>query len=190
MTDSHPLTTKEKQKPDTNVENPVEELKYADILYGEEEYDLSSIDSKEQIPLGIKYSKKEPIYRIKRRLSRLENVIEILPFWKNGFTVFTTTFSVAVIIILSVIVYKNFNLLPDKVPLFYNHDKETWTAVYDKSMFILIPLIVSSFNMMIIRLGMIIYNFDKKLVYFIFIGMNLMNVLLLIAFIQILYLVI
>lgn len=171
---------------------------YQEFLFGyqknnsgiiDKETENISIDSKDQLKLDIKKSRKEPYFRVKRYFKRIENIIEIMPFWKNLLTVFTIVFSFFVPTIMTLITLRNYDFIKDKMLLFYNHSTGQWDNNTDKIIFVSLPFVVLGFNIVLVRYSMMIYNFDKKLVYAISIATIIVNILVLISFTQIIYLV-
>lgn len=168
---------------------------YQEFLFGENKEnhtpeEIQEQISKEQISFDIKVPTKEPYYNFKRKLTRLESLLEIMPYWKNLVNVFTLIFGLFIPIFMSYLIFNNYDYLKEKMPLFYNNALKQWESDTDKGIFILMPLIVAGFNLLIVRLCMMMYNFDRKLVYVISSALIMVNVLVLISFIQILYLVI
>lgn len=155
-------------------------------------YSLPSYLQKEeetQISMEIKESPKENYYKIKRKVTKLERLVEVMPFWQNFLNMFTLVFAIFTITILSILLVGNFNELKNEIPLFYNQVTQTSDSV-DKSIFITIPIGVFFFNMIILRLSMMIYNFDKKLVVSVNLSLILFNLLIIIGVLQIMSLVI
>jgi hypothetical protein len=142
--------------------------------------------SKEQISLDIKSNKKEYYYKVKRRLTKFEKVLDIIPFWKSFLNIFTLVFSIFIPIVMGFMILSLD--IKESMPIFYNHVENFWD-VYDRSLYYLIPLIIIAFNLIIIRLCITIYKFDKKLVNVVSYGLILLNLLAIINFTQTLFLV-
>ncbi len=169
------------------------DLSYREYLYSEdepEEVTETQVVSGEQISLGIQDKTNKNVYKLKRRLQRMERLLEVNPFWNNGLTAFTTIFTISVSAIIGLLIIKYYGQLPFKIPFFYNHTENTWDANYDKSFLLIFPVLVTGFNIIITRLNMLIFSFDRKLVYFISLSLVMVNLLLIIAFVQLLYLTI
>lgn len=169
---------------------------YQEYLFGQDNksntYAHNDVDivSPQQMVFDIPYSKKEPYYNLKRRLIRLESMLEIIPFWKNLLNVFTLIFGVFIPTVMGYLIYTNYDNLKNKMPLFFNHTTKQWESETDKGIFILLPFIILGFNMLLVRLNIMMYNFDRKLVYAISFALIIVNILVIISFIQILYLVV
>lgn len=177
---------------DTNNNFLNRDLSYSEYLYSNDATDSNKqeVVAQEQISLGIEDKTNKNVYRIRRRLERMERLIEINPFWNNGLTVFTTVFILSISAIIGLLIVKYYGQLPFKIPFFYNHSDNTWDANYDKSFLLILPVIIMGFNLMITRLNMLIFRFDRKLVYFTSLSLIMVNLLLIISFIQLLYLTI
>jgi hypothetical protein len=142
-------------------------------------------EPEQQIMLDIKIPRKNYWYNIKNKLNKLELSLEVLPYWKSGITVMTMVFALFISAMCFWLTLKNFAALPQMVPIFYNSTQNNW-GLYDKSIFLFLPIIISAFNLILIRLNFTIYNFDRKFVYALCISQFLINVLVIIAFTQLL----
>jgi CRISPR/Cas system CSM-associated protein Csm2 small subunit len=141
----------------------------------------------DQIELALKHSKKEIYYSAKRKIRRFEKIVEIIPYWKNLLTVFTTVLGIGAPVFMWTMVYFNYDLIQDKMPVIFNHTNEIWNES-DKSIFLAVPGIILLFNILLIRLMLIIYNFDKKLVIAMSFALLLINILATINYVQLIFL--
>lgn len=142
-----------------------------------------------QLTLGIKESRKEILYRIKRRITRIEMSFEVMPFWKSALTVFSVVLGVVTILISFYFVGRYFKDLPQDIPFVYNEAQKAWPLI-NNSVFLSIPFIAIIFNLLQISFELMIYNYDKKLVYVISSIMMMFNALFIISIIQLLSFVI
>src|SRR3990167_7054278 len=58
-----------------------------------------------QIKLGIKESKLEPVFKVKRSISKMELTADAIPFWKSTISVIVLSFSIITLVILSFLIY-------------------------------------------------------------------------------------
>lgn len=151
----------------------------------EVEGDGFSIDPREQFKFELKASKKESFFRFKRFVSRLETYMEISPYWKSMFNIFTIVFAFSTVVFNVILLINNFGRLRTEVPFFYNTQLSKWVNE-DKSFFFLFIIMSIIANLMVTRFSMTIYNFDKKLVYVMSASLILANILLTISFMQLL----
>jgi|GEM_PF-393666 len=151
-------------------------------------FQKSDVTDYDQIQFDISTSQVNIFNKIKYKLKHFELIIEIMPYWKNGLTVFSTVFAIFTTASLLMIVLYDFNSLQKNIPLFYNHSENTWNFS-DKSILLFLPIIVGALNFIIHRLSLMIFKFDKNLVYIISLAMVLVNGILIIALLQILSLI-
>ncbi|MBN1915939.1 hypothetical protein JW796_03030 [Candidatus Dojkabacteria bacterium] len=118
--------------------------------------------SEAQIQLDIKDSKLEPIYKIKRVVTRLEKKAEVMPFWRSGITIIALVVSTFSIVIITFVIYYFFPRLPISLPLFYNQTTDHWN-LYDKSLYLGFPLVYTGLLIMTWRIIYMVFPFDRRL---------------------------
>lgn len=138
-----------------------------------------------QIQMDIKADNKEYYYSFKRRVQNLEVILEVLPYWRSGLNMFTLVFSFFTTILSGILILANFQKLKTQLPLIYSQSFQTLEPI-DKSLLFIIPVLMGFFNFMVIRLSMMIYNFDKKLVITLNLALILFNLLAIIGLVQVL----
>jgi hypothetical protein len=142
----------------------------------------------EQISMGIKPDKAGLLYSINRQIHTLEVKLEVMPFWKNFSFVFYALSSILIPAGIIIVMVYNFNDIPLEVPIFYDPLISSWTLL-DKGIAIIIPIVYAILNLFLLNLTHSIFQFDRRLAQIIGISMNIANILFLIAFSQILSIV-
>ncbi len=142
-----------------------------------------------QIPMPIK-EKRELVYGLKRNINKRILYAGVLPQWRNFLFVFSFVCGLFLFIALSFFIYQNFNKLPDDLPLIFQQKDKTWETI-PKNFSIILPVLILTFNLLMVYFKGKIYSFDKRLVlilnvaelityFFIFIGISQLSSLLLI----------
>lgn len=142
----------------------------------------------EQIGLGIQTSRNPIQTGVNKKLHELETKLEVMPFWKNFSFVFYALSSIIFPAgILAVIIFK-FSDIPLQIPLFYDPVISSWVLI-DKSIAIMAPIFFCIANLFLLNLNYSIFQFDRRLSQVIIFTMDIGNILFLIAFSQILSIV-
>ncbi|KKQ35986.1 MAG: hypothetical protein US52_C0012G0011 [candidate division WS6 bacterium GW2011_GWA2_37_6] len=142
----------------------------------------------EQFGLGIQTKEKRPLSGFNRKLHNLEMKLEVMPFWKNFSFVFYALSSLIIPGgIIALMLYK-FNQIPVEIPLFYNPQISSWVLI-DKSIAIILPIIYAIANLVLLNLNYSIFQYDRRLSQVLAFTMNISNILFLIAFAEILSIV-
>lgn len=137
-----------------------------------------------QFQLGIKPRKFQPFRAIKRKVRSLETKLEIMPFWRNFSFVFMLLSSICFPAIMVIIMVYYFNDLPSKIPVFYDTQSDARIGV-DKGLAVLLPIFVGISNLILLNMLHSIFHFDRRLAQVISFSINIGNILLIIAFVQI-----
>ncbi len=124
--------------------------------------ELSSSISDSQIKLNIKESSLEPMYKVKRSISKIEVAAEAIPFWKNTLSVITLTFSILTLIVFGFLIYFYFPKLPSEMPLFYDHSNGRW-ILYPKSFYLFMPFVFGGIIAVLWRVNYAVFFFDRRL---------------------------
>lgn len=144
--------------------------------------------SPQQIDLGLKRSRLEWFYNLKQKVSRRSAVIEALPYWRNVNTVLALLCSIAFIVIIIYVEGRNYQQLPDRIPFFYQQASNSW-ALTDKEVILPVPIFLAVNLGVLIRLSSVIYKFDRRLALMLNTGIIIFNLLGLVAFIQMMSLI-
>lgn len=142
----------------------------------------------DQFGLEIKMKKFQPINEINRRLNSIERKLEIMPFWKNFIFVFMIFSSLAIPAGIEFVLIRWYNELPSEFPLFFDPNEGSWQFL-QKGWVIFIPLIYAGLNLILTNLTHSIFQFDRRLAQIIAISIGLFNILFLIAFSQLISIV-
>jgi len=135
--------------------------------------------------LGVNAPRKTFLYRINRFMTDLERRLEIMPFWKNlsyVFLLLSTIFFPAIILILMI---TRFESIPIDMPVFYNPQTNSWTLI-NKAIVIMLPIGYAIINLILLNLIYSVFQFDRRLAQILGLTINLANMLFIIAFAQIL----
>ncbi len=138
-----------------------------------------------QMDLGVNAPRKTFLYRINRFMTDLERRLEIMPFWKNlsyVFLLLSTIFFPAIILILMI---TRFESIPIDMPVFYNPQTNSWTLI-NKAIVIMLPIGYAIINLILLNLIYSVFQFDRRLAQILGLTINLANMLFIIAFAQIL----
>lgn len=142
----------------------------------------------EQISFGIKSERKGLMFGVNKKIHDLELKLEVMPFWKNFSFVFYALSSIIIPAGIVLVMILNFSKIPLELPVFYDPLISSWTLM-DKSIAIFVPIVYSIANLFLLNITHSIFQFDRRLAQIIGISMNIANILFLIAFSQILSLV-
>ncbi len=142
-----------------------------------------------QLGLQIDDGKIHKVSKIRENVRKWENIIEVIPFWRMAINPINITISIITVIATVFIVFSQANLLPDEIAIFYSHIDNTRVNI-DKSFFLLLPVIIAIFEVVLIRLKRIIFNFDRRLSGVMAVSQSFFNITLIIALIEIITLVI
>lgn len=140
-----------------------------------------AVVSDAQYELDIKSSKSEWYYNIKRRVSRYEATMEAIPYWRSYVTVTAIVATLAFIGFVSFVLYNNYATLPNSFPLIYSQATQTWNLV-SKEYLMIIPIALAAFLLIMVRINIQTYRFDRRLAIMINFIVILVNILGIIAF--------
>lgn len=139
----------------------------------------------EQIGLQIQTERGGLGGKLDQKLHRLETQLEVMPFWKNFSSVFFAISSIIIPAGILGVMLTNFSKIPMQIPLFYNPKISSWMLV-DKNLAVFIPIIYGISNLVLININYSIFQFDRRLSQVIIFTMNIANILFMVAFSQIL----
>lgn len=133
-----------------------------------------------QLGMGLKYSKFEFLFKLKRLARQVERNYTVLPFWQNGYiwAAISSIFGVTAIIL--VLIISRFSELPPEVPLLYDIQEENWES-YPRIFMLLIPaalLVLGMINIQILRKT---YYMNKRLTLMICLIITISSLLTLVA---------
>lgn len=139
----------------------------------------------QQLDMGLKTPKFQPLRSINRRLRQVETRLEVMPFWKSFSFVFMFFSSIVVPAIVLLVMITNFDTLPQQIGMFYDPTEKSSASV-DTSIIIIFPIIYSISDLFLLNLIYNVFNYDRRLAQIISVTINIANILFLIAFMQIL----
>lgn len=159
-------------------------------------YDLTSratdlattAEAAEQMHFGLEATKVSRIQLFQKNIRRWEYIIQVLPFWKSEVITFNITFSILTILGLAVLILVTFADLPTDIPLVYEQLNGSWVLI-NKSVLVLLLVGMSGFELVLLRLKRIIFNFDRRLSSVMATTQIFINALAIIALVQIISLV-
>lgn len=154
----------------------------------EETQNLPAVVSEEQFTLDIKRSNLEPVYNVKRRIARLETVVETLPYWRSFVTVAAFLTSIAFIAIISYLIFNSYNKLPPEFPLIHSQATGSWNLI-DKEILPFTPIALGSLLAILLKLNSETFKFDRRLANMVNLGVIIFNILGTIAFVELFSLV-
>jgi hypothetical protein len=160
----------------------------ADFEQHEFPIELSDTVSESQIKLNIRESSMEPMYKVKRSISKIEIAAEAIPFWKSTVSVITLTFSILTLVVFGFLIYFYYPRFPAEMPIFYDHSNGRW-QLFPKSIFLFLPPIFAAIATILWKVNYSVFFFDKRLALVVTWIILLLALLNLIAIAQILSLV-
>lgn len=146
------------------------------------------IEPEEQMHLGLETSKVTRVQILKKNIRRWEYIIQVLPFWKSGVITFNITFSILTVLGLSLLVIFTFSQLPTQIPLIYQQVDGSWILI-NKSVLAILLVGLAFFEIVLLRLKRVIFNFDRRLSNVMATTQIFINLLAIIALVQIISLV-
>lgn len=116
----------------------------------------------EQIHLGIETPSQKRTFRAGYNFRRWEDMIELLPFWRQALNPINITFSIAICAAVIVLLFAHFANLPPDVPLFYSQATSSFILV-DKTILLGLPIIILVVQLGLLRLLRHVFNHDRRL---------------------------
>jgi len=151
----------------------------------------STYKTEDQIEMGIE-SQGERIKQVytgtKFLIKRRTELFEISGLWRTPALPFAIVSLVFIVMVNLLGAIFEFNKLPPQIPFFYNFSEGTWNQA-DKGLLFVMPLILLTFESILIYTIMKIFEFDRRLSYTMCWVITLLNVLLIIALAQIYFLI-
>lgn len=142
-------------------------------------------DLTKQFGMGLEASTPTPLMRLRSNFRQWENILELMPYWRYPILSINIAASVMTVIFSAILVYTNFNNLPNQVSFIYSQLADKWLTE-EKIILALFPIGLALIELIIMRLGREIFNFDRRLS-IIMAGVQLFaNVILIIGLFQIL----
>lgn len=142
-------------------------------------------DLTKQFGMGLEASTPTPLMRLRSNFRQWENILELMPYWRYPILSINIAVSVMTVIFSAILVYTNFNNLPNQVSFIYSQLADKWLTE-EKIILALFPIGLALIELIIMRLGREIFNFDRRLS-IIMAGVQLFaNVILIIGLFQIL----
>ncbi len=116
----------------------------------------------EQIDLGIKHSKLEFFYKLKRLASNIEKKYTVLPFWQNGFIWLSIISTIGFPTLIFIQIAKSYSKLPPDIPFIYNTQLDKWKSVPRITTFLL-PITLFILGLVNIRYLQKVYYMNKRM---------------------------
>lgn len=155
--------------------------------YQPKEKEIVNQISNDQLNFEItpkKPSIKQRFYFLKYYLKKRQEILEISVIWKNP----AFPFNLVSLVFISMLIFiggiLEFDRIPAKVPVFYNHLEKTWEQT-DKSTIFILGLVILATEGILINLLIKIFNKDRRLALTLSWIITFVNVLILIAILQI-----
>ncbi|MCA9385076.1 hypothetical protein KC717_00345 [Candidatus Dojkabacteria bacterium] len=148
----------------------------------------TQVQGNEQLALEIKAGKLEGWYAFKHKLSSIERLFENLPFWRvfvNGFSIVTILMTMSICFFA---LYTLWPKIPDLLPLFYSQNSANW-ALYPRESMILLVGIITGIELVVFYTSFKIFSFDRRLAIVLNSLIIMTCILFLIAYSQLLALV-
>lgn len=145
-------------------------------------------EPEEQMHFGLETSRVTRVQILKKNIRRWEYIIQVLPFWKSGVITFNITFSILTVVGLALLVIFTFSQLPTQIPLIYQQVDGSWILI-NKSVLALLLVGLAFFEIVLLRLKRVIFNFDRRLSNVMATTQIFINLLAIIALVQIISLV-
>lgn len=99
---------------------------------------------------------------LRAKLHKRETAIEMQPFWRHFSGPIALVSGTVLPLLLTVIALVNIGKFPPKMPFIFDHTIGVWQQA-DKSVFAIAPILLLVFNVIIIRLSLEVYEFDRRL---------------------------
>ena len=136
----------------TSSENSKEKTKAKD----------KGIPKEQQINMGLRYSRLEFLYKLKRMARRVEKDYTVLPFWQNAL-IWAAIISVfCVSIIAFILIRKNYSSLPPEIPLIFDLQEENWKS-YPKVYIFSVPVVLILTGFINIQVLKKVYYMNKNM---------------------------
>ncbi|MBU0976518.1 MAG: hypothetical protein ABIE03_00790 [Patescibacteria group bacterium] len=144
------------------------------------EKEVNKSPEERQLGIGLRYSRFEILFKLKRLARKVEKNYTVLPFWQNGFiwAAISSVFGVSAIILMVII--RKLEMLPPEIPLLYDIEEESWQS-YPKALLFVIPaglLFLGIVNIQILRKT---YYMNKRLTLMICLLVTVLSMLTLVA---------
>ncbi|MFW5702812.1 MAG: hypothetical protein ACOCXP_02490 [Candidatus Dojkabacteria bacterium] len=148
----------------------------------------SSAGGEDQMGFGIEVQRVTFIQKWRESIKEWEQMIQVLPYWKSEINVANIVLSFTAVVSFIGILLVNFNELPNELPLFYSQTENNWYLL-EKELMIFLSGALFSVELILLRLMRLVYNFDRRLSVVIAGTQVFLNLILVIAIIQIVSLV-
>lgn len=138
----------------------------------------------DQLKLGVKSAKNEGLYNLINRLNETERKFAVMPFWRNGTSVFafmSVLFTILVSLTTSIIWAPR---LSKEIPLFYSVSTTNWEIYHQISLFFY-SVVVWGLQFGVLYLSYKVYPDDRRLSFISNIFLIVISILFLITIGQI-----
>jgi hypothetical protein len=145
---------------------------------------IEQLEAQDQINLDIKVKKVNQIHKIRKTTRSWFQIMKINPYWKNISAIAMIITSLADSLIFLYVYLTNYKQLPEILPSVFNQTTQLWNYANKDEMFV-IPIIHLVISLIIVRLNITIFKFDRRLVLIINNSMILFNMIFLYEILQI-----
>jgi len=121
---------------------------------------------------------------LRSKATRREAELELIPFWRNFASAAAVISSICVAIFLFVSGLVLFGRLPPRIPFYYNSAEARWEQA-DKVALLFVPVVLGMVSALALRFIYDVFAYDKRLALMLSWIMTLVNLLIVIASIQI-----
>ena len=166
------------------AKKPITDRKELATLINELEGVDGNVKTEQQISLDIKVKKETDFKKAQKKTRNWVRVAHINPYWKSFSSVAMIITSFVASGILLALLINNMPSLPSQIPAIYNQALKSWTYIAKEDA-ILIPIAHLVLTVIFLRLNLIIFKFDRRLVSTLNNSLILFNVIYLIEIFQV-----
>jgi hypothetical protein len=166
------------------AKKPITDRKELATLINKLEGIETTTSSDRQISLDIKVKKESDLKKAQKRTRNWVRIAHINPYWKNASAVAMVITSLVSSGILLTLLLKFYPSLPSQIPAIYNQALKSWTYIAKEDA-IIVPIAHLVLTLIFLRLNMVIFKFDRRLVLTLNNSLILFNVVYLIEIFQI-----
>lgn len=121
-----------------------------------------NIDSESQLEFGLQQSKVSDLSKFRQTLKRWENIVEVLPYWKQAINPINLTTSIVIgigVVLMGIYVATS---VSGEGILFFSTVEESHITV-SRLEFLMFTIAIAVMQVVLLRLERQIFNFDRRL---------------------------
>lgn len=145
---------------------------------------ISQLEAHDQINLDINVKRENRVKKMRKKTRSWIEILKINPYWKQFTSVAMLITSLTTTGIYLFLFLTRYNDLPEQIPTLYNQGIKAWTYNNKEDLFI-IPIVHLVISLILIRINLSIFKFDRRLVIILNNSMTLFNVIFLYEIFQI-----